>query len=41
MPQPKVADVLGNQGSEADQPERAGRGGMASNLLLLVLWVEW
>jgi hypothetical protein len=27
--------------SEADQPGRAGRGGMVSNLLLLVLWFGW
>jgi hypothetical protein len=27
--------------NEADQPEGAGRGGMVSNLLLLVLWFGW
>jgi hypothetical protein len=24
-----------------NQPDRAGRGSMMSNLLLLVLWIEW
>jgi hypothetical protein len=42
MPQPGVADEYSKSvQNEAGQPERAGRGGMVSNLLLLVLWFGW
>jgi hypothetical protein len=42
MPQPGVADEYSKSAqNEAGQPERAGRGGMVSNLLLLVLWFGW
>jgi hypothetical protein len=42
MPQPGVADEYSKSAqNEAGQPERAGRRGMVSNLLLLVLWFGW
>ena len=36
-----VADFIQAPPTGGDQPDRAGRGSMVSNLLLLVLWSEW